>query len=1278
MSASAAKGDKRMLVKFETTSNRVKGLAFHAKRPWILASLHNGVIQLWDYRMETLIDTFEEHDGPVRGVNFHVSQPLFVSGGDDYKIKVWNYSKKRCLFNLLGHLDYIRTVQFHHEYPWILSASDDQTIRLWNWQSRTQLQVLTGHNHYVMCAQFHPKEDTILSASLDQTARVWDYSVLRKKSVTLATDIINTGANNMAGGMSSQQNTDYFGANDVTVKHVLEGHQRGVNWANFHRTMPLIVTGADDREIKLWRYNESKAWEVDTLRGHMNNVSCVMFHPKKEFIVSDSEDKTIRVWDISKVQPPQVFRRDADRYWILESHPNVNLMAAGHDSGLLVFKLQRERPPYDSAYGKRLIYYKDLFLYDYDFKTDKEKPILSTRRRGAGPNVAPRTLQYCHFNQTQHCILLTYDSENEKDRDDGTYELYVFPKGDQISRDDSHAALRGFGKTAVWVSRNRFAVLDKTKQLWLKGLTNETKRKINVAGVTPLAIWPGGIGRLLIRTADAIVLYDIQALKVVGELKIANRHPIKYVVWSGDQQYVALFSKANIYLVNGPRFEEMCAITENSRVKSGAWDACGVFVYTTATHVKYLIPNGDTGIIRTLENPIYVTAVNSQFVSYLDRENKCGKLAIDATEYLFKVALMKRKYKDVLKIMKSKKLVGQSIIAYLQKKGHPEVALHFVQDETIKFGLALECGNIVVALECAKKLDNNDCWHKLGVEALRQGNHEVVEFAYQRTKNFERLSFLYLITGNIEKLSKMLKIAALRDDMLGRFHNALFLGDVQERVNVLRDAGQTRLAWLTARVHGLSEEQAKLEQALGDKLPKTLAALPPELADPALAAQHAALLYPPNPILKQSNWPLLEVRKSFPDGDLPDDKDEEKAVKVDDGEGKAMIGDEDDDLPAGAAAGAGAGKIAWGDEAADSKKPAEAKAGGWDADDLNLGLPADDKGAEGDTAGPGSAGGGDYFLFPHEGKSAASKWANNSPMAADMIAAGSFDMACGLLNRQIGVVNFAPLKPFFMSIFTAAHAAVPQLPTTEPWAMPILRAAGDGKDDTSLPELPFKLSHCVDILKNAYGAVTEGKFGAALAHFTEILHTIPLLVLDKKAQVAEVAELIEICREYVLAMRLETTRKEEKDQNRAASLSAYFTRLKLQPMHLLLGLRVAVKATYSTKNFKTCAAMCQRILELCLTNSKFNLSKAVDLTQIKGALKVCEKTPTDAADLKYSETDALILCADSFTPIPKNTPSVKCPYCAATYKPACAGSLCRVCQLSKVDAEASGLRVFPA
>lgn len=48
-----------------------------------------------------------------------------------------------------------------------------------------------------------------------------------------------------------------------------------------------------------------------------------------------------------------------------------------------------------------------------------------------------------------------------------------------------------------------------------------------------------------------------------------------------------------------------------------------------------------------------------------------------------------------------------------------------------------------------QELDEKDTWYQLGVEALRQGNHQIVEFSYQKTKNFERLSFLYLITGSL-------------------------------------------------------------------------------------------------------------------------------------------------------------------------------------------------------------------------------------------------------------------------------------------------------------------------------------------------------------------------------------------------------------------------------------------------------------------------------------------------------------------------------------------------
>ena len=41
----------------------VTGLAFHPTRPLLAASLHNGSVQLWNYRMGVLVDRFEEHEG---------------------------------------------------------------------------------------------------------------------------------------------------------------------------------------------------------------------------------------------------------------------------------------------------------------------------------------------------------------------------------------------------------------------------------------------------------------------------------------------------------------------------------------------------------------------------------------------------------------------------------------------------------------------------------------------------------------------------------------------------------------------------------------------------------------------------------------------------------------------------------------------------------------------------------------------------------------------------------------------------------------------------------------------------------------------------------------------------------------------------------------------------------------------------------------------------------------------------------------------------------------
>lgn len=63
-----------LINKFETKSKRVKGLCFHPTKPWILVSLHNGIIQLFDYRVGVLIDKFSEHEG--KKYSFQLKYPM--------------------------------------------------------------------------------------------------------------------------------------------------------------------------------------------------------------------------------------------------------------------------------------------------------------------------------------------------------------------------------------------------------------------------------------------------------------------------------------------------------------------------------------------------------------------------------------------------------------------------------------------------------------------------------------------------------------------------------------------------------------------------------------------------------------------------------------------------------------------------------------------------------------------------------------------------------------------------------------------------------------------------------------------------------------------------------------------------------------------------------------------------------------------------------------------------------------------------------------------------
>jgi coatomer protein complex subunit alpha (xenin) len=1198
------------LIKHDIRSQRVKGVCFHPKRPWVLIGLHSGVVQLLDYRTGNTVDRFEEHDGPVRGVDFHIVQPMFATGGDDCRIKLWNYKLRRCIATLIGHLDYVRTVQFHREQPWLVSASDDQTLIIWNWQSRSRLSVLAGHNHYVMSGQFHPTQDLVVSASLDLSVRLWDIGGLKYKKQD------NAFANDLFGNSS-----------EVVTRCVLEGHEKGVNWAAFHPTKPYIVSAADDRSIRLWRLEGDRAFEIDHLRGHTSNVSCVMYCGDN-FIISNSEDRTIRVWDTSTRNPLQQFRRDHDRFWILSVHPTQNLIAAGHDSGLLIFKLERERPAMTlTNNNKTLLYIKDRVLYKYDFGAGQNASAMCKISRKAAPS---RTLS---ANTGDSTVVIGYECEG------GLFEQMAVPNTPTPNQDGD--GRRGFLMTPVFFAANKYAGLDKTRQINVRVVGSDQVKTFPPFKNTD-RLFPGPQGFICCRSEDNFALYDVAQKAAISEIAVPH---VKYVVWDAGFTKAALISKHHITVVTR-RLKQVATVHETTRIKSACFDdSLQVLLYTTHNHLKYCaLQSGETGTLCTLEKTIYLVRANNDVLWYVDRSGQVIEKRFDNTELSFKLALQQEKFRDVLKLIQQQKVHGQALVSYLHKSGHPEIAMHFASDPLVKFNLALECGLMDDAKQAALELNSPDCWRSLAAAAMKAGDIQLAQLSNAKLKNFTSLGIQCVITGNLDALHQVM---AKAPDDNAKLHLSLLSGDALTRARLLANAGQLPLAYCTARGAGLDElaEEIlqKMEPAVAERVQRTAIRPLPGVSEYDAEA---------------TNWPTLPVQESYfmrmlkAPGEF-DIREENTAAAAKSG----AWGDEDDDDIFGekdtAADGFGG---------ADVSATGDATTGGgagWDDDDIEIDdsmLPATEKG-------PAVAG----AIVPRDGDAPGKHWAEATSIVAAHVAGGSFHTALSLLQRQIGLVNAEPLKPYFLSIWASCNAALPGTNLPAHILALATRPPSDDMRSHHFPMIPRMLPALKERVRAGYALFAEGKFSDLVRVFQSLAHQLIFVVADTREEQQEVREMLNIAKEYISAILVELYRREvtTTDPKRSIELAAYLTHFKLQPAHLSLVTNQAMMQAFKLGFKKLSGSLARRFLDLDPPAEKADKAKKI----IQAVATAAEETKLD-----YDERNPFVLCVVTKKPMYRGTVEpIRCSFCSAQAHPSTKGQNCPVCAIAALGAEASGM-----
>lgn len=927
--------------------------------------------------------------------------------------------------------------------------------------------LLSGHKHYVMSAKFHHEKNLIISASLDQTIRLWNFSRMVEKMNT-AKGVINPL--------------------DVELVAVVDAHDKGSNWASFHPTQDLILSAGDDRRVKVWRYDDSSITERETFFGHQYNVCCVEASPKTGHILSNSEDCTLRVWDNTGICI-DTFTKAGEKQWIIDCHKNLPYVAIGTDNSLVILSLDSTRIC-NQTFKKTAFLVKDFDFKMVDLAHGGERTLIEEFHRpssGSLRSARPVMIKKNNFNKSKYTFIVEYNKT--KTSDSKVFLVEVNKKTYEAQKKHIPAS------SAIFIGKNKIAYLNNGNVE-----LSDSETLLSLGSVKAVKnvdqIYSGGIGKIILKTRSVAQFYDTVAKKQIGTLDEFPIKKMREAIWNKNSSICAIICRKTIFLMN-KNFKKLARIDEGSQILSAIWTKENALVYTTYNHIKYTLSNGDKGIMKSIDDIRYPTALIGSVLHCFDQDGNHIEEEVSIEDLLFKKSIQVSDISKVKAFIKNNKTTGNALISYLCKKNYPSVALSLTTDDKTKFQLALRSGNLQAAYEAAENLKKKECYQKLAQEALKQGCNPLIEIGYQESQNWQKLAFFNLVSGNLGGLSELEEYI---EDKMTHFNIALYTGDIKKRIKIFSENGQLALAYQMAKVHGLEDYAEAIRKGI------------PEVAKNIKWSKKSTALLPPKPIIKDyketceimNGWPIFEVseeKQAFMNLDSDED-DEAQEIGGDDLEEA-----EEDEVE---------------EDAEDIDLAAEGDIGDdWDVD-LDLGgsdLSADE-GIEGEEDVTGELVEGDVHVFVQKDDPVEASVNKNSLLPSDFVSIGRFDLANEKLESQIGLQDPSAIKKSYLDIFMSSQFF------SSPFAfIPPKKIYVTKENDKKSPYISNTLKTLEKTLKSGYDLTTKAKFSDAIKIFREIILKIPLLSLNSKSDLPTAEKILEIAVEYVFALKCDQLKK---------------------------------------------------------------------------------------------------------------------------------------------------------
>nr|CAD7585581.1 unnamed protein product [Timema genevievae] len=782
--------------KLTARSDRVKCVDLHPGEPWMLASLYNGNVHVWNHESQQLVKSFEVCDLPVRAARFVPRKNWIVTGSDDMTVRVFNYNTLERVHSFEAHSDYVRCIVVHPTQPYLLTSSDDMLIKLWNWEKQWSCQqVFEGHTHYVMQIVVNPKDNnTFASASLDRTVKVWQLG-------------------------------------SSTPNFTLEGHEKGVNCVDYYHggDKPYLISGADDRLVKIWDYQNKTC--VQTLEGHAQNISAVCFHPELPIVLTGSEDGTVRIWHAGTYRLESSLNYGLERVWTIACMRGSNNVSLGYDEGSIMVKVGREEPAVSmDVNGGKIIWARHSEVQQANLKAmnegaeikDGERLPLAVKDMGSC-DIYPQTIAH---NPNGRFVVVCGDGE---------YIIYTA----MALRNKAYGSAQEF----VWAQdSSEYATREGSSTI--KVFKNFKEKKAFKPEFGAEGIFGGFM--LGVRSVTGLAFYDWELLELVRRIEIQPRH----VFWSESGELVCLATDDSYYILRydssivARAQETKEGMTEDGvedafiflgeiheTVKTGLWVG-DCFIYTNGVNrINYYV-GGEIVTISHLDRTMYL-------LGYVPRDNRLylGDKELNIVSYSlllsvleYQTAVMRGDFETADKVLPTIPRSQRTRVAhFLEKQGFKQQALAVSTDPEHRFDLALHLGELKIAHQLAGEAASQQKWRQLAELATSKGQLELAQECLHNAQDYGGLLLLATASGNAAMVQKLgdtcdeagkNNVAFLSHFLLGNLEGCL---DILINTNRLPEAAFFARTYLPSKISAVVSLWRDLLSKVSEKAGQSLA-----------------------------------------------------------------------------------------------------------------------------------------------------------------------------------------------------------------------------------------------------------------------------------------------------------------------------------------------------------------------------------------------------------------------------------------------------------------------